>query len=109
MGIEGIENLILPDGTPAKDGVKKLKFVLMEDFEDDILLLKVNLGIHISQETVDQVIKDAVNDVFGEGTEIDGNDNFKVASKDNNTMVFYIFNPFEDSIIWERIDDEEEQ
>lgn len=108
MEIEGIENLILPDGTPAKDGVKKLKFVLMEHFEDDILLLKINLGIHISQETADQVIEDAVNDIFGEGTEIDGNDDFKVASKDNETMVFYIFNPFEDGIIWERMDNEEE-
>ena len=105
-----IETLILPDGTPAKEGIKNLRFVLMEFFENDILKLKVCLGVHISQETADKVISDAVNDILGEGIEIEGNESFKVATLKNNSLVFYIFNPFgEDCIIWEDIPQEEEE
>lgn len=105
-----IETMILPDGTPAKEGIKNLRFVLLEHFENDILDLKICLGIHISQETAETVVKDAVRDILGEDVEIDGNESFKVASKDNNTLVFYIFNPFgEDCIIWERQEDEDEE
>lgn len=108
MEIEGIDNMILPDGTPAKEGVHNLRSIIMEAFEDDVLIMKINRGIHISQETAEQAVLDAVNDIFGEGTEINGNENFKVASKDKETLVFYIYNPFEDDIIWERPDEEEE-
>lgn len=102
MENEGFESLFLPDGTPSREGIQRLRSILMEHFENDILDLKANLGIHIGQKKADEVIANAVIDLLGEGIEIDGGNDYKVASKGNEKMVFYIFSTFEDIIIWEQ-------
>lgn len=77
------------------------RIVLMEHFRDHVVMSKSSLGIMVNLKDATEAIEHIVKEVFEEEVKIEGDDDCKYASTDHDLLIFYIFNPYVQTLIWE--------
>lgn len=81
----------------------KLKQILVEHYHNSAIMAKLCLGV-CAEDRVDEKISELVKNVMGEDATVGGDECFKFAESGENTLVFYTFDPNEETIIWSNPD-----
>lgn len=81
----------------------KLKQILVEHYHNSAIIAKLSLGL-CAEDNVDDRITELVKNVMGEDAIVGGDEDFKFAESGEDTLVFYTFDPNEETIIWSNPD-----
>jgi hypothetical protein len=93
----------------VKKAVAKFRIILMEYYNGQHLMSKSSLGIAITPEKATERVKEIVKEVLGEDATIENCETYQFASLGDDLLMFYIFNPYEETMIWENPDFDEEE